>query len=87
MGDAHEIYDALKICNQQHRAEKRAESPKILKRKGIQFESKNNGAHLIVSGRSVVVDFWPGTGKWVARKTGQKGYGVIALLKLEGIFP
>jgi hypothetical protein len=87
MGDAHEIYDALKVCSQQHRAEKRADSPKVLKRHGIKFEIKNNGAHLIVHGHSIAVDFWPGTGKWIVRGAGKRGYGVIALLKLEGLKP
>lgn len=85
MSEAREIYDALKVCSQQHRAHARDESPKVLNRHGIKFETKNHGAHLIVHGYSITVDFWPGTGKWAVRKDGQKGYGVIALLRLPGL--
>lgn len=87
MSQESEIYDSLKVCSKTQRAEKRREIPEILKRKGIKFETKNNGAHLVIHGRSITVDFWPGTGKWIARGDKANGYGVVALLKLEGLKP
>lgn len=39
-------------------------------------------SHLIVTGSGwELVDFWPGTGKWIARDTKRKGRGVFNLLK------
>lgn len=86
MSEATEIYAALKTCSQANRAHNRNESPKILKRHGVEFESKNRDAHLIVHGHSVTVDFWPGTGKWIVRG-GTSGRGVFNLLKLKGLKP
>lgn len=63
------------------RGENRVNSAQILKERGINFESKNGGAHLIVSHNGKTVDFWPGTGKWISR-IGGKGRGVRKLLKM-----
>jgi hypothetical protein len=76
-----EDWKAWKKDSQEKRAANRDASAEILRTKGIAFESKNGGAHLIVHG----FDFWPGTGKWVRRRDGRKGRGVnnlIALLKI-----
>lgn len=54
----------------------------------LQFEVKNDGAHLIVRHEGQTVDFWPGTGKYKPRKPGARhGRGVFNLLKLLGIDP
>lgn len=63
------------------RASNRKTSPEILKDKGIIFITANGGAHLIVSGRDCLIDFWPGTGKFIARN-GKDGRGVFNLIKL-----
>lgn len=62
------------------RAANRRSSADNLKAAGIAFEAKNDGAHLIVSHPSGVVDFWPGTGLWIAR-AGKQGRGVRKLIK------
>ena len=67
------------------RANNRASSPEVLRRHGVEFETKNDGAHLIVTMGDMVVDFWPGTGKFITRGTSSKtGRGVFNLLKLKG---
>lgn len=86
MGEACEIYPDLKKESQQRRAGNRENSAKILEDEGVKFESKNLGAHLIVHGESVTVDFWPGTGKFIVRG-GKTGRGVFSLLKLQGLKP
>lgn len=86
MGEEHEIYGGLAEESKQRRAGNRENSAKILADEGIKFESKNLGAHLIVSGHSITVDFWPGTGKWIIRG-GKTGRGVFNLLKLQGLKP
>jgi hypothetical protein len=68
--------------SKRRRASHRKNSAEILRARGIPFESKNAGAHLIV-GDPPVADFWPGTGLWILRKGGS-GRGVFNLLKRVG---
>ncbi len=86
MSEEVEVFQCLKQESQQRRAGNRENSAKILSDNGISFESKNLGAHLIVHGHSVTVDFWPGTGKFIVRK-GKTGRGVFNLLKYPGVKP
>lgn len=63
----------FKIARQATRSENRAQGAKFLRQRGVAFESKNGGAHLVVTccpGR--IVDFWPGTGLWMPRIAGMK---------------
>lgn len=65
----------------QRRARHRKNSPAMLHGAGIEFEAKNNGAHLIVTRGSVTVDFWPGTGLWRTRPhDGREHRGVRELI-------
>lgn len=73
-----EMWEARKEESKSRRAKHRQNSTAILKAKGIPFESKNGGAHLIVDGR---IDYWPGTGKYTVRKTQHSGRGIFNLLK------
>lgn len=60
----------------------RESSAIVLRRHGVPFLSKNDGAHLIV-GNPPEVDFWPGTGLWITRDdTKQQGRGVFNLLRM-----
>lgn len=67
------------------RGSNRDTSAQILKESGLKFESKNDGAHLIVTGHGAVADFWPGTGKYIVRGSGKYKRGVFNLLKEKGI--
>jgi hypothetical protein len=67
MSDMGDDFNALRKMKQEKRADNREASAAILSRAGIVFESKNNDAHLIVLAGAMVVDFWPGTGKWIVR--------------------
>lgn len=60
-------------------------STSILIKHGIPFEIKNDGAHLIVKYADQIVDFWPGTGKFIFRQGDNQGRGVFTLLKRLGI--
>ena len=76
------LKEHFKTTSQERRAGNRESSPKLLEQAGVEFQSSNNGAHLIVTGSSwELIDFWPGTGKWIARETKHKGRGVFNLLK------
>ncbi|CEL30253.1 hypothetical protein [Pseudomonas fluorescens] len=69
------------------RADNREKSAALLTEHGVQFEAKNMGAHLIVSYDGHVIDFWPGTGKYIPRGGGRSGRGVFNLLKSVGARP
>jgi len=63
------------------RAANRTSSAQILMDAGVIFESKNMGAHLIVSHDGETIDFWPGTGLWIVRYNGLRGRGIKSMLK------
>lgn len=79
MSDMGEMFSALNKVRQEKRADNREQSAEYLAQRGIPFVKKNGGAHLIVEGDECFIDFWPGTGKWIARN-GQKGFGVRNLV-------
>lgn len=74
----------VKAASQEKRAGNRMSSAEILKSKGIAFESKSFGVHLIVRHAGKTVDFWPGTGKWIIRGGPSRGCGVKNLLRQLG---
>lgn len=84
-GDMGELFNAARADGQLRRARNRATSAGVLRERGIPFEVKNEGAHLIVRYRDSVADLWPGTGKYRVRKPGGKGEryrrGVFNLLR------
>lgn len=80
MGDTGDFYKVMNAEGQTKRSNNREQSPLYLEKNSILFESKNNGAHLIVEGKDCYIDFWPGTGKWKTRK-GKSGFGVRNLVK------
>ena len=66
----------------ERRAHNRENTQRVLQEAGIEFSIHNEGAHLIVKrGTDIVVDLWPGTGRWVPRGNGRGGRGVFQMLK------
>lgn len=51
---------------------------------GVNFESKNIDAHLIVKMPGKTIDFWPGTGLWMVRGQPTRRYGVRGHAKAAG---
>ena len=80
-----EMFNAAREAGKARRASNRETSPDILRKRGVGFETKNDGAHLIVRHADKVADFWPGTGKYNVR--GSKSYrrGVFNLLRDIGV--
>ncbi len=76
-----DIFNDMKKHSQDKRKRNRESSANTLQKKGIDFIVKNCGIHLIVKGKNGLIDFWPGTGKFIARN-GKKGRGVFNLIKL-----
>jgi len=85
MGDYwRDVKPAMKEDSRRKRASNRNSSAANLAAAGIQFESKNGGSHLVASAADLVVDFWPGTGLWIVRGTGERRRGVRHLIKRLG---
>ena len=80
MSEMGELFAEHRRLGQQRRANNRASSAERLAAAGVSFESKNDGAHLIVTAGVKRIDFWPGTGLWIVRGESKRRYGVDALL-------
>lgn len=76
-----EHFKVLKQEGMKRRASNRERAAERLKGLCIDFQSKNYGAHLIVDGLKGPIDFWPGTGRWKERATGEYGRGVKGVIK------
>jgi hypothetical protein len=75
-------FRALREESKQRRQNNREHAPTVLQAEGIAFTSHNGGAHLVVVHGGIVCDFWPGTGKWIQRKSGGRtGRGIRNLIK------
>lgn len=86
MGDEgdywHDVKPVMQEESKQRRASNRERSASLLDSEGVKYLTKNAGAHLIVEGRDETVDFWPGTGLFITRRTKKRGRGVRNLLKV-----
>lgn len=82
MSELGEIFGLMKEAGKEKRERNTLSSTQILIDRGVNFESHNNGVHLVVRHDSLVVDFWPSTGKWTVRGSGKYSRGVFKLLKL-----
>lgn len=72
-----EMWHAVKNRGQEKRASNRENSASLLTQAGIPFQAHNASAHLVVAGH---IDFWPGTGLWMVRKSNKRRYGVRGLI-------
>jgi hypothetical protein len=77
MGD---YWRDVKAARQEKRADNRKSSAEMLAEAGIKSETKNGGAHLIVSAIGKTIDFWPGTGLWMVRGQPKRSYGFRGLI-------
>lgn len=77
-----EDFKELKEETKRSKEERKTINTLVLLDKGIRFESKNFGYHLIVEGKQSIIDFWPSTGKFIVRQNRKKGHGIGKLLEL-----
>ena len=78
LADEYRSMDAIKKAKKASNLE---QSTNLLKLEGIDFESKNNGVHLIVTDfNGNLIDFWPSTGKWIVRN-GKTSRGIQNLIR------
>jgi len=76
----------LYLTSKLRRSNNRERSCSLLRFLSVEFETKNEGAHLIVKHEGQTVDFWPGTGKFKSRYPGtQYRRGVFNMLKMLGV--
>lgn len=74
-------FDAMREASRDKRSHNRQASRQRLDKCGVKYTSNNNGVHLVVTHNGHTVDFWPGTGKWIARNTQKtNGRGVGSLI-------
>lgn len=78
MGEAGEHFAAIREQSKAKRASNREKGAERLALEGIEYASKNNGAHLIVAGEW---DYWPGTGAFRHRLTPTQGRGINNLIR------
>ena len=67
MSDIGETFKALNEYQKQKRNNNKKSSKIILEKWGLNFESKNDGNHLIIKFMGKTADFWPSTGKYCIR--------------------
>ena len=81
MSESGDLYREMRKHSQRRRAHNRESSAMLLETNGISYIRKNRGAHLIVTAsKGHIIDFWPGTGRWISRKRGKRGFGVRKLI-------
>ena len=74
MSDLSEIYAYMKEVSREKKLSNKMFSTVLLDKVGIDYESKNDGIHLIVYNGKETIDFYPSTGKWIPRgKQAQRG--------------
>lgn len=78
--DISQMWKDHKEYSQNKRADNRIKAQETLAEHGINFQVKNFGAHLIVTGKDGVYDFWPGTGLYMLRNTSKKERGIFNLI-------
>jgi len=82
MSEIGDCFDALAALKRVKKLVNAEQSKALLVSQGVKFESKNEGLHLIVTGKAGLIDFWPSTGKFKPRGTAGFKRGVFQLLKL-----
>jgi len=76
-----EIFRDMRERSQSKRENNRNKAQRILKERGINFVAHSD-VHLTVTGKDKIIDFWPGTGKFIPRDQSKKhGRGIFNLIR------
>ena len=76
-----EMWRDHKAIQSKKRASNRLNLARSLVSAGVCYTSHNDGAHLVVEHNCLIVDFWPGTGRWKNRKSGEYGFSIKSIFK------
>lgn len=80
--DIGETFKDLRKASQDKREHNKRYSTKLLSSRRIKFRAVNNGYHLIIEELpDNIIDFWPSTGLWKLRATGEQNRGLKTLLE------
>lgn len=74
------MWKEVKQERQAKRSRNRENSLRLLQESGLKVDVHNSGAHLVVYANHRTYDFWPGTGLFRLRGSGQSYRGVKRLL-------
>ena len=80
MSELSQIYEDMRELSRIKKQSNLEFSTSLLDKLSIDYQSKNNGIHLIVVGNNELIDFWPTTGKFIPRG-GIADRGVLNLIK------
>lgn len=84
MSEILEEFAIRKQISKGKKAENLKYSTNKLKELGVNFESKNDGLHLIINHGNKVVNFYPSTGKYICNKHNINNRGLKNLIKFLG---
>lgn len=68
-----EVYRALREWKKTEKQASLKSGREALEAAGVAFQVKNAGYHYVVSHEGRTVDYWPSTGRWRERVTGEPG--------------
>jgi len=80
MGDMAEVWEGYAERSKVKRAKNREQSERILTQFKVPHSVHNHGAHIIIECAGQMIDFWPGTGKWIIRGGPDGKRGVMNLV-------
>jgi hypothetical protein len=81
MGDMGEMFNEWREDKKKKKASNLEFSTNELIKRGVSFESKNGGVHLVIESLDGLIDFWPSTGKFKVRASNEYKRGLRNLLK------
>ena len=84
MSELSKTYELMREISREKKLSNQEFSTKLLDKMGVDYESKNNGIHLIVFNDEDFIDFYPSTGKWIPRG-GKASRGVRKMLSYMGM--
>jgi hypothetical protein len=70
-----ELFKAWDKQKQAKRAANRESGLMQIHKTGVAYTSHNAGAHIVITCARGIIDFWPGTGKYITRQW-KGGYGL-----------
>lgn len=82
MGDMAEVFREMTKYQKEKRRNRLIANTEKLKAANVNFESKNNGVHIIINHNGKIIDFYPSTGLfWDRKNPKNKKRGIDKLLK------
>lgn len=84
-----EMFNEWREMKREKKRANQSSSTDLLRERGVEFESHNNGVHLVVRSAGKVIDFWPSTGKFIVRggKTGRGVFNLLRTVTPKGLVP